>query len=97
MPSPMMLDLERAISVTGGIDDAGSLARYMSLNGASQRREAVQAVLLAAAAQPMHVDQPADPGSQNVESTRAEGLTALPATAWGSDYLVPRTVVLLVR
>jgi hypothetical protein len=34
MPSPAMLDLARAEDVLGNDADAGSLARYMSLDGA---------------------------------------------------------------
>jgi hypothetical protein len=34
VPSPAMLDLERAIEMIGNADDAGALARYMSYDGA---------------------------------------------------------------
>src|ERR1700680_3965377 len=35
MPMPLVLDLERALSVLGNDSDAHQLARYMSLNGTS--------------------------------------------------------------
>lgn len=39
MPSPMYLDLERALAVVSAVDDVGSIARYMSLNGAGKPRD----------------------------------------------------------
>jgi hypothetical protein len=50
VPSPAMLDLERAIEVIGRADDARALARYMSFDGVAAASRSVVSVQVARAA-----------------------------------------------
>ena len=56
VPSPAMLDLERAIEVIGSTDNAGAMARYMSFEGVAKANRSVVTVQVARAAQ--HDAQP---------------------------------------